>query len=170
VADLKRSAKKMIRRHWLDSAPERWTTDQRKYASYLKKTDHCFPARLRRFVREFTLHDDRISHIEVVERVPSGRDALITLKLFRDGVHGIAALAVLHLIGVRGPVKRAAPDLDIIFFDVEQMKGSTFQLSFALEEKKTWSVKFRDFDFYLHDYRKKAPNQSLQPTALLGRG
>jgi hypothetical protein len=160
----------MIRRHWLDSVPERWTADQRKYASYLKKTDHCFPAPLRRFVREFTLHDDRISHIEVVERVPSGRDALITLELFRDGVHGIAALAVLHLIGLRGAVKKAAPDLDIMFFDVEQMKDSTFQLSFALEEKKTWSVKFRDFDFYLHDYRKKEPNQSLQPTAPSHRG
>lgn len=160
----------MIRRIWLDSAPQRWTADQRRYALYLKKIDHRLPARLSEFVREFGLHDDRISHVEVLSNTPSGRDALVSIRLFRDGFHGTAALLILHLIGLRGAVRVPASHLDIMFFDVEQLKDSKFQLSFALEEKKKWSVKFTGFDFYFHDYRKKETNQALQPAALLGHG
>jgi len=34
-----------------------------------------------------------------------------------------------------------------------------FRLSFILEEKKKWSVKFKDFDFYLHEYKKNEPHE-----------
>jgi hypothetical protein len=119
---------------------------------------------LRSFVRDFTLHDDHVLSVQIVSGLPSGRDAFVTVKVFRDGYVGTAALLVLHLIGIQGAVKKVAPDLDIRYFDIERSDRSLFQLSFALEQKKTWTMKFSAFDFYYHDYRKGEPIQPPQTT------
>ena len=91
--------------------------------------------------------------------MPSGRDALVGIRVYHDGYCGPSALLVLHLIGVRGAVKNVASRVEIRFFDVEKLKNEMFRLSFILEEKKKWSVKFKDFDFYLHEYKKNEPHE-----------
>ena len=153
----------MIRPHsaWYSPDPKVWSDAQRRYQTHLKKIEPRLPPVLGRFVREFTLHDDRISHIQSISAVPRGRDALVTIRVFRDGYVGTASLLVLHLAGLRGPV-RPPPEYDIMYFDVEVADKSEFQLSFALEEKKSLTVRFSDFGFYLYDYRER-PNQASLP-------
>ena len=144
---------------WNSSNPKRWIADQRRYRKHLTKIERHLSPALQHFVRDFTLHDVHISSVQILSGVPSGRDALVTVEVFRDGYVGTAALLVLHLIGIQGAVRKVAPDLDIMYFDIERSSKSLFQLSFAFEQKKTWTMKFSAFDFYYHDYRKGVPIQ-----------
>jgi hypothetical protein len=155
---------------WHSSDVTRWSADQRRYREHLKKVGRHLPPALQRFVREFTLHGDRISGVQIISGMPSGRDALVTIDGYRDGYVGTAALLVLHLVGIRGAVKKVPADLDIMFFDVDRLAPSMFQLGFAFDESRTWSVKFQDFCLYHHDYQKRgdpaAPDDSGQRPAL----
>jgi hypothetical protein len=144
---------------WNSPDPKGWTAEQRRYRKHLTKIERHLPPALQHFIRDFTLHDDHISSVQIVSGVPSGRDALVTVEVFRDGYVGTAALLVLHLIGIKSAVKKVAPDLDIMYFDIERSSSSLFKLSFAFEQKKTWTMKFSAFDFYYHDYRKGEPIQ-----------
>ena len=141
---------------WLSPKPKGWIDDQRRYRKYLKKITPRLPAPLVRLTNEFSLHDDQIYHVQIISRMPSSRDALVTIKVFRDGFSGTAGLLVLHFIDLQGAMKKPALQFSIMYFDVEVIEDAVFRLTFALDEKKTWSMKFRDFSFYFHDYRKQS--------------
>jgi hypothetical protein len=137
---------------WNSSDPGRWPAAQSRYQQHLHRIGPRLPPVLRTFVNRLTLHDDRIVNVQMVNDVPSGRDAVVTIESFRDGHVGTAELIILHMIGVRGSIKKTSTDLDIMFFDIEILKPRLLRMSFALADDKTWKIDFTDIGIYTYDY------------------
>jgi hypothetical protein len=143
----------MIRRSWNDEDPKRWRDSQREYREHLARIRPNLPAVLAEFVEQYSLHDDRFAGILVVPGTPHGRDALVSIRVFRDGLVGAAALLTLHFVGVRGGIRPMPDGIDIHFFDIEMPRPGMFRMGFALDRNRRWNITFRDFAYFMHEYK-----------------
>jgi len=139
---------------WNSSDPREWAAAEQHYQRYLQRISKRLPLALRSLVQRVTLHDDRIASVQVLTILPSGRDAIMTIQTFRDGWVGTAALIIVHMIGVQGPIRKIDSNLDIMFFDVEILKPHLVRMTFALDKARTWKVDFKDARVHTYNYLK----------------
>jgi hypothetical protein len=141
---------------WLSDDPAKWSVAMHRYKKYIKDKKDVLPRKLLELVDQFTLHDGSIASIT---QVTGGRNAHDVILIVRSPKNGWIRdtdriLVIMHLIGVRGKITARVPLAKIMYYDVEIASTGLFQISFALENRKKWSVRFAEFGYYVHDYRE----------------
>ena len=144
---------------WYSEDPRKWSVSQKRYERHLKVCAPKLPKTLVAFIRRRTLHDDHFAGALVLDKLPSRRDALVSIHGYRDGVLGTATLIIMHFVGIRGRFTMPPMDRDIMYYDVEMHSDRTFSMSFVMEERRVWRVRFRNFACYEYPYYPEANNR-----------
>lgn len=141
---------------WQSDDDRRWPEAMQAYQNYIDAHKALLPTALFDFVDSYTLHDGCFFHIHQISAVPTKKDVLLTIKAPKNGwlCDCDNLLLVIHFVEVQGRIQTEIPSSYIAYYDVEVMGDNSFKMSFALNDGKTWSIKFMDFGFYVHNYRK----------------